>query len=55
MLTFTPSVILSARKKETSFSLQTNITRGYRLKAVEKYKRIATYVEIFPVLGRSER
>ena len=36
-------------------SLQTKITNGYRLKAVEKYKHIATCVAIFPVLGRSER
>ena len=31
--------------------MRTKITKGYRLKAVEKYKRIATYVAIFPVLG----
>ena len=31
--------------------MQTRITKGYRLEAIEKYKRIATYVAIFPVLG----
>ena len=31
--------------------MQTKITKGYRLEAVEKYKRIATCVVIFPVLG----
>src|SRR6185295_742868 len=36
-------------------SLQTKTTKGYRLEAVEKYKHVATYVVIFPVLGRSER
>jgi len=34
--------------------LQTKITKGYRLEAVERYKRIATYVAIFSVLGRSK-
>ena len=35
--------------------LQTKITKGHWLEAVERYKRIATYVAIFSVLGRSGR
>ena len=43
------------RRRRLHCSLQTKITKGYRLKAIEKYKRVATCVAIFPVLGRSER
>ena len=43
------------RGRRLHWSLQTKITKGYWLKAVEKYKRTATCVAIFPVLGRSER
>ena len=35
-------------------SMQTKITKGYRREAIERYKHIATYVAIFPVLGRNE-
>jgi hypothetical protein len=31
--------------------LQTKITKGHRLEAVERYKRIATYVATFSVFG----
>ena len=54
MLTLTPSVVLSAMVKKTSLHF-TKITKGYWLEAVEKYKRVATCVAIFPILGRSER
>ena len=55
-LTLTPSITLSAKEKETSLLfLETKITKGYRLEAVERYKRIANCVAIFPVLRRSER
>ena len=33
--------------------IQIKITNGYRREAIERYKHIATYVAIFPVLGRS--
>ena len=35
--------------------MQIKITKGYRREAVGRYKHVATYVAIFPVLGRSER
>ena len=31
--------------------MQTKITKGHRLEAVERYKRIATYVATFSVFG----
>ena len=31
--------------------MQIKIAKGYRHEAIEKYKHIATYVAIFPVLG----
>src|SRR6185312_6196660 len=43
------------RRRRLHCSLETKITKGYRLEAVEKYKHIATCVAIFPVLGGSER
>jgi len=44
------------KKKNEDFIvfLQTKITKGHRLEAVENYKRIATCVAIL-VLGRSKR
>ena len=33
--------------------MQIKITKGYRREAIKRYKHIATYVAIFPVLGRS--
>ena len=51
----TPSIILLVKKKGVLYcSMQIKITKGYRRKAVERYKHIATCVAIFPVLGRSE-
>ena len=51
-----PSVILPVEEKEGLYcSMQIKITKGYRREAVERYKHIATYVAIFPVLGRNER
>ena len=35
--------------------MQIKIAKGYRREAVERYKHVATYVAIFPVLGRSEQ
>ena len=45
------------RQKNEDFIafLQTKITKGHWLEAVEKYKRIATCVAIFLILGRSKR
>ena len=43
------------RNEDFTAFLQTKIKKGHRLEAVEKYKRIATCVAIFLVLGRSER
>ena len=51
-----PSVILPVEEKGDFIAqMQIKITKGYRRKAVERYKHGATYVAIFPVLGRSER
>src|SRR6185436_20279360 len=36
-------------------SMPIKVTKGHRRGAVERYKHVATYVAIFPVLGRSER
>ena len=41
-------------ERELYCSMQTKITKGYRREAIERYKHVATYVAIFPVLGRSE-
>ena len=51
-----PSVIHPVEEKGDFIAqMQIKITKGYRREAIEKYKHIATYVAIFPVLGRSER
>ena len=56
MYTPIPSVILPVEEKGDFIAqMQIKITKGYRLEAVEKHKRIATCVPIFPVLGSSER
>ena len=55
MYTPIPSVILPVEEKGDFIAqTQIKITNGYRREAVERYKHIATYVAIFPVLGRSE-
>ena len=49
------SVILPVEEKGDFISqMQIRITKGYRREAVERYKHIATYVAIFPVLGRNK-
>ena len=56
MYTPIPSVILPVEEKGDFIAqMQIKITKGYRREAIERYKHIATYVAIFPVLGRSER
>ena len=56
MYTPIPSVILPVEEKGDFIAqIQIKITNGYRREAVEIYKHVATYVAIFPVLGRSER
>ena len=55
MYTPIPSVILPIEEKGDFIAqMQIKITKGYRREAIEKYKHVATYVAIFPVLGRSE-
>ena len=55
MYTPIPSVILPAEEKGDFIAqMQVKITKGYRREAIERYKHIATYVAIFPVLGRNE-
>ena len=50
-----PSVILPVEEKGDFIAqMQIKITKGYRREAIERYKHIATYVAIFPVLGRNE-
>ena len=50
-----PSVILPVEEKGDFIAqMQIKITKGYRREAVERYKHVATYVAIFPVLGRNE-
>ena len=50
-----PSVILPVEEKGDFIAqMQIKITKGYRREAIERYKNIATYVAIFPVLGRNE-
>ena len=50
-----PSVILPVEEKGDFIAqIQIKITKGYRREAIERYKHIATYVAIFPVLGRNE-
>ena len=50
-----PSVISSVGEKGDFIAqVQIKITKGYRREAIERYKHIATYVAIFPVLGRNE-
>ena len=55
MYTPIPSVIhLVEEKADFIAQMQIKITKGYRREAVERYKHVATYVAIFPVLGRNE-
>ena len=55
MYTPIPSVILLVEEKGDFIAqMQIKITMGYRREAVESYKHIATYMAIFPVLGRNE-
>ena len=50
-----PSVILPVEEEGDFIAqMQTKITKGYRREAIERYKHIATYAAIFPVLGRNE-
>ena len=50
-----PSVILPVEEKGDFIAqMQIKITKGYRREAIERYKYIATYVAIFPVLGRNK-
>ena len=50
-----PSVISSVGEKGDFIAqVQIKITKGYRREAIERYKHIATYVAIFPVLGRNK-
>ena len=50
-----PSVILPVEEEGDFIAqMQIKITKGYRREANERYKHIATYVAIFPVLGRNE-
>ena len=50
-----PSIILPVEEKGDFIAqMQIKITKGYRREAIERYKHIATYVAIFPVLGRNE-
>ena len=47
-----PSVILPVEGKGDFIAqMQIKITNGYRREVIERYKHIATYVAIFPVLG----
>ena len=49
-----PSVILPVEEKGDFIAqIRIKITDGYRREAIERYKHIATYVAIFPVLGKS--
>ena len=55
LYTHIPSVILPVEEKGDFIAqMQIKFTKGYRCEAVERYKHIATYVAIFPVLGRKE-
>ena len=54
MYTPIPSVILPIEGKGDFIAqMQVKITNGYRREAIERYKHVATYVAIFPALGRS--
>ena len=54
MYTPIPSVVLPVEEKGDFIAqMQIKITKGYRREAIERYKHVATYVEIFPVLGKS--
>ena len=54
MYTPIPSVILPVEEKGDFIAqMQIKITKGYRREAIERYKRAATYVAIFTVLGRN--
>jgi hypothetical protein len=51
-----PSIILPVEEKGDFIAqIQIKITKGHRREAIERYKHIATYVAIFPVLGRNKR
>ena len=50
-----PSIMLPVKKKGGLYcSRQIKITKGYRREAIERYKHIATYMAISPILGRGE-
>ena len=52
MYTPIPSEILPVEEDGDFIAqIQIKITNGYRREAIEKYKHVATYVAIFPVLG----
>ena len=47
-----PSVILPIEEEGDFIAqMQVKITKGYRREAIKRYKHVATYVTIFPVLG----
>ena len=51
-----PSISLPIEGKGDFIAqMQVKITNGYRREAIERYKHVATYVAIFPVLGKSVR
>ena len=50
-----PSIILPVEEKGDFIAqIRIMIADGYRREAIERYKHVATYVAIFPVLGRSK-
>ena len=54
MYTPIPSVILPVEEEGDFIAqMRIKITKGHRREAIERYKHIATYVAIFPVLGKS--
>ena len=56
MYTPIPSVIFAVEEDGDFIAqIQIKITNGYWHEAIERYKHVATYVAIVPVLGRSER
>ena len=42
-------------ERELYCSMPIKVTKGHRRGAIEIYKHVATYVAIFPVLGKSAR
>ena len=52
MYTPIPLVILPVEEKGDFITqMRIKITNGYQREAIERYKHVATYVAIFPVLG----